>query len=120
MKRARVILVGLVVFVTATMLGLTLFTAAGTIGIGGNYDMPPAQTQTFVQAAARKLNWLPDSDPVRFLAPVLPWVQAQIEVRVEARGKGSHVEITGHATKVKELDNLLKRQLPALQSEPGL
>ena len=115
MRRALGFLVGVLVFVVSTLIGLTLATSAGTIGVSGSYDMPVSQTRAFVQAGTRKLGWQAQSEQNQFDAPVLPWSRTTITVTVEPQGKGSHVQMTGHATRVKELDALLKRQLPLLR-----
>lgn len=115
LKKPLAFLVGVVVFALTTAAGLTVATSAGTIGIGASYDMPPAQTTAFVGAAAKKLEWTVGSEPGTFVAPLLPWSTATVAVRVSPMGAGSKVELSGHATKVKELDALLRRQLPPLR-----
>ena len=119
MKRFLGILIGLVVFALATVLGLTVATSARVIDVARDYDMPVAQTQTFVTAATRKLGWghsdaTPGAHDAVYSAPLLPWNAATIRVIIEPKGSGSHVIIRGHAVKAKELSALLKRQLPAL------
>ena len=115
MKRALGFLVGCLVFAVSTVIGLTLATSAGSIGISGSYDMPVSQTRAFVQAGATKLGWQAQPDQNQYDAPVLPWSSTPVTVTVEPQDKGSRVQITGHATRVKELDALLRRQLPLLR-----
>lgn len=115
MKKLIGVVVGLLVFVVSTLAGVTFFLSSSSIEVSGNYDLPPVQTKTFVQAASRKLGWQASRQPDEFDASVLPWSKATVTVTVEPKDKGSHVQIKGHATKVRELDTLLKRQLPPLQ-----
>lgn len=115
-RRLLGIAVGIGVCLASTALGLTLLTAAGTIGIAGDYDMPPAQTRQFVVTAAQKLGGAPGSAPDTFQIPLLPWSRTTIQTTVTENKSGSHVTLSGHATKVKELKSLLDKQLPPLST----
>ena len=112
MKRLLGVLIAVAVCAVFTVIGLTIATAAGTIGVGADYDMPPAQTQKFITAAANKLGGKPTLEKSSFLLPVLPWSSVTIKASVTPKSTGSHVEFYGHATKIKEFKKLLDRQLP--------
>lgn len=116
-RRLLGLLVALTVCALSTLIGLTVFTAAGTVGIGGDYDMPPPQTEKFVAAAATKLNGKPGPDAGTYSIPVLPWSSVTVKATVTPKSTGSHVELYGHATKVKELKQLLDRQLPPFSGQ---
>jgi hypothetical protein len=111
------VFVALTVCALSTLIGLTVFTAAGTVGIGGNYDMPPTQTEKFVTAAANKLGGKPGPEASTYKIPVLPWSSVTIKATVTPKSTGSHVELYGHATKAKELKQLLDRQLPPFSGQ---
>ena len=114
MKRLIGLLVAVLVCSIATMIGLTVTTSAGTIGMGGDYDMPPEQTQRFTAAAALKLGGKPVGQD-SYQLPVLPWVSTTVKATVTAKSTGSHVELYGHATKVKELKKLLDEKFPPIR-----
>lgn len=117
MKRLLGLIVAVAVCALFTVIGLTIATAAGTIGVGANYDMPPAQTQKFVAAAANKLGGKPANQDSSYLLPVLPWSSVTIKASVTPKSTGSHVEFYGHATKLKEFKQLLDRQLPPFSGQ---
>jgi hypothetical protein len=106
--------------------GLSLSKMAGVVGVGASYDMDPAQVKAFVAAAAIKKGWKP-VEPIErsaepkpgemqsdFSADLLPWMTARLRVNLTPEKNGTHVQISGHATKVKELKASLDDQLPAL------
>jgi hypothetical protein len=114
MKRLLGAAVALLVCALSTVIGLTVFTSAGTIGLGGDYDMAPELTQKFVATAATKLGGKPGTEPGSYQIPLLPWSSATVTATLSPKLAGCHVELTGHATKVKALKQLLDRQLPPL------
>lgn len=116
-RRLLGLLVALTVCALSTLIGLTVFTAAATVGIGGDYDMPPPQTETFVTTAATKLGGKPGPDTGTYRIPVLPWSSVTVKATITPKSTGSHVELYGHATKVKELKQLLDRQLPPFSGQ---
>ncbi len=101
---------------------------AGVIGVGGQYDMSPAQVKDFVKAAATRQGWEPGTRGVRsslvkpgeeqldYSVVLLPWMTAHVTVQVWPEKSGTGVQISGHATKVKELKAELDVRLPALTS----
>ena len=114
MKRLIGLLVAVAVCAAITLLSLTIATSAATIGVEGHYDMPPAQTQQFLGAAAQKLGGKP-TEPGSYAIPVLPWSTVTVKATVAPQGEGSRVTFYGHATKLKELKQLLDKQLPPLK-----
>ena len=114
MKRLTGLLVAVLVCAATTLIGLTVATSAGTIGMSGDYDMPLEQTQKFTTAAALKLGGKPAGQD-SYQIPVLPWVSTTVQATVTAKSTGSHVELYGHATKVKELKKLLDDKFPPLR-----
>ncbi|WP_309716715.1 hypothetical protein [Armatimonas sp.] len=114
MKRFIGLLVAVVICAVITLLSLTIATSAATIGMEGSYDMPPAQTQQFLGAAAQKLGGKP-AEPGSYTIPVLPWSTVTLKATVTPQAEGSRVTFYGHATKLKELKQLLDKQLPPLK-----
>ena len=109
-----------------TFAGVTLSTMAGIVGMSADYDMDPAQVKAFVATAALKRDWKPMAAIERaaepkpgevqldYSAALLPWTSAHVRVEVWPVKGGTHVVISGHAKKVKELKSALDGQLPAL------
>ena len=114
MKRFIGLLVAVMICAVITLLSLTIATSAATIGMEGSYDMAPAQTQQFLGAAAQKLGGKP-SEPGSYTIPVLPWSTVTVKATVTPQADGSRVTFYGHATKLKELKQLLDQQLPPLK-----
>ena len=126
MKRVILALLSLVGVGMLFVAGLTLSTAAGVVGRGGSYDMPPEQTRAFIAAAAIKRGWTfepgiarsavpkPGEVQTDYAAPLLPWSSARVTVISWPERAGTAVMVTGHAAKVKELSDALSAQLPTL------
>jgi hypothetical protein len=99
---------------------------AGVVGIGGTYDMAPSQVKDFVKAAATRQGWepgvrtsvgafpKPGEEQLDYSVPLLPWMTAHVTVQLWPEKSGTGVQVTGHATKVKELKSVLDAQLPVL------
>jgi hypothetical protein len=101
---------------------------AGVIGVGGQYDMAPAQVKDFVKAAATRQGWepgmrtsvgafpKPGEEQLDYSVVLLPWMTAHVTVQLWPEKSGTGVQITGHATTVKDLKTELNNRLPALTS----
>jgi Flp pilus assembly protein CpaB len=113
MKRLVGLFVAVLVCGLASVIGLTIATAASPIGLSSDYDMPPEQTQKFIAAAALKLGGKATGAD-SYQVPVLPWSSTTLKATVTPKGSGSHIEFNGHATKLKELKKLLDEKFPPL------
>ena len=128
MKSARVALMALGVLGVGFLgfAGLSLSKMAGVVGIGGDYDMELGQVKSFVATAALKRGWKParvierpavpkpGEEEVNYHLSLLPWMDTHVQVSLWPVKSGTHVMISGHAVKVKELKDVLDSQLPAL------
>jgi hypothetical protein len=126
--RGTVIALGILGVGMLVVGGITGSKVAGVIGVGGTYDMAPAQVKDFVKAAATRQGWEPGTREVRSAFPrpgeeqldysvvLLPWMTAHVTVQLWPERSGTGVQISGHATRVKELKADLDSRLPVLSA----
>jgi hypothetical protein len=125
-NRGAIIAFGILGLLMLAIAGITASRTGSIIGMGGDYDMPPAQVKTFVQSAATRHHWetgtpTPPSslrksgeEILDYSAPLLPWMTAHVTVRLWPERAGTHVEISGQSEQVKTLKRDLDDRLPAL------
>lgn len=124
LARVTKIATGVVLLAAGAMVGLTITSSAGVIGMGRGFLGSVTEAEAAVTTLATELGWAKvqptmhaaapteGARELAFLAKILPWSSVEIDVTIAPVDDGAQVDVGGHAGMVKELVRGLDERYP--------
>ena len=124
LARVMKIATGVALLAGGAVVGLTITSSAGVIGMGRGFLGSVTEAEAAVTTVATDRGWAKVQPTMRaaeptegarelaFLAKVLPWSSVEIDVTIAPRDDGAQVDVYGHAGMAKEMVRGLDERYP--------